>query len=353
VSGLLPHLLRRIRQTGPLTVADYMAECLTHPVHGYYTTRDPLGAGGDFITAPEISQMFGELVGLCLAQAWIDQGSPAPVALVELGPGRGTLMADILRATRHVPGLHDAAEVHLVEVSPALRARQAETLAGHRPTWHAGLATLPALPILLVANEFLDALPVRQFLRAGDGWAERVVGADGDRLAFGLAAPVPLAALAHRLDDTREGDLVEVSAPVEGVVAEIGARIAENGGAALIVDYGGWRALGDTFQAIRDHRAVAPLESPGTADLTAHVDFEAVARAAARCGAGVTPMTTQGQFLERLGIAARTRALAAAGQAERIAGEHRRLTDPQEMGDLFKVIAIHPGDRLPPPGFGP
>ena len=353
MSGLLPLLLRRIRQTGPLTVADYMAECLTHPVHGYYITRDPLGAAGDFVTAPEVSQMFGELLGLCLAQAWLDQGAPAPFALAELGPGRGTLMADILRATRGVPGFLEGAEVHLVEVSPALRARQAEALGEHRPTWHAGLAELPGLPLFLVANEFLDALPVRQFLRSGAGWAERVVGAEGDRLVFGRAAPAPLAALAHRLEDTSDGDLVEVSAAVESVAAEIAARIAGRGGAALIVDYGGWRSLGDTFQALRGHRKADPLEAPGMADLTAHVDFEAVARAAAGAGAAVTPMTTQGAFLGRLGIATRARALAARGDPARVAGEHRRLTHPDEMGDLFKVIAVHPGDRPPPPGFGP
>jgi len=353
VSGLLPLLLARIRQTGPLTVADYMADCLTHPVHGYYTTRDPLGAAGDFTTAPEISQMFGEMLGLCLAQCWLDQGAPAPFALAELGPGRGTLMADILRATRGVPGFHDAAEVHLVEISPALRARQAEALGCARPRWHGRLADLPHLPLFLVANEFLDALPIRQFLRRGAGWAERVIGAQGDRLAFGLAPPAPLALLAHRIADTSDGDLVEVSAAVEALVAEIGARIAAEGGAALIVDYGGWRSKGDTFQAVRAHRKVDPLETPGAADLTAHVDFETVARAAGRSGAGVTAMTTQGLFLERLGITTRAQALGRGDRSDRIAAEHRRLTHPEEMGDLFKVIAVHKDDRPPPPGFGP
>ncbi len=307
MSGLLPLLLSRIRQTGPLTVAEYMAECLTHPVHGYYMTRDPLGAAGDFTTAPEISQMFGEMLGLCLAQCWLDQGAPAPFALAELGPGRGTLMADILRATRRVPGFHDGMRLALVEVSPALRARQAEALAPHRPAWHDRIADLPALPLFLVANEFLDALPIRQFLRTGEGWAERMVGAAGDRLAFGLAPPAPLAMLAHRLADTAEGDLVEVSPPAEAVAAGIGARIARDGGAAVIVDYGGWRSRGDTLQAVRAHRKVDPLEAPGTADLTAHVDFEAVARAARAAGAAATAMTTQGVFLERLGITERAR----------------------------------------------
>jgi SAM-dependent MidA family methyltransferase len=356
VSALLPHLLDRIRQTGPLTIADYMAECLTHPVHGYYTTRDPLGASGDFTTAPEISQMFGEMIGVCLAQSWIDQGRPSPFALAEFGPGRGTLMADILRAANGVPCFPDAAEVHLVEVSEPLRARQAEALAGYRPVWHGRSGDLPALPLWLVANEFLDTLPVRQFLRTGAGWAERMVGAEGGRLIFGLAPPAPHAALAHRLEDTDEGDLVEVSAAAEAAAEEVGARIARHGGAALFVDYGGWRSKGNTFQALRAHEGVHPLDAPGTADLTAHVDFEAVARAGRRSGAAVTAMTTQGMFLERLGITARARALArgAGGdRSDRIASEHRRLTHPEEMGDLFKVMAMHPRTQPPPPGFEP
>ena len=353
MSGLLPHLLARIRQTGPLTIADYMADCLTHPLHGYYTTRDPLGAAGDFTTAPEISQMFGEMLGICLAQAWLDHGRPAPFALAELGPGRGTLMADVLRATSGVPGFHDALRLHLVEVSAPLRARQAATLAEVRPIWHDRIADLPALPLYLVANEFLDALPIRQFLRQGEGWSERLVGAEDDRLIFGLTRPAPLGLLAHRLTDTTEGDLVEISPAAEAVAGEIGARIAQEGGAAVFIDYGGWRSKGNTFQALRAHEGVHPLDAPGTADLTAHVDFEAVARAAAGAGAAVTAMTMQGAFLERLGISARAQALARKDRAGRIAEEHRRLTHAQEMGDLFKVIALHRHDQPPPPGFGP
>jgi SAM-dependent MidA family methyltransferase len=353
VSGLLPHLLDRIRQTGPLTIADYMAECLTHPAHGYYTTRDPLGAAGDFTTAPEISQMFGEMIGVCLAQAWLDHGRPAPFALAELGPGRGTLMADILRAVKGVPGFLEAAEVHLVEVSRPLRARQAEALAGVEPVWHDRIADLPALPLFLIANEFLDTMPIRQFLRVGGGWAERMVGAEGEALIFGLAPPAPLALLAHRMEDTGDGDLVEVSAAAEAVAEEMGARIARDGGVAMFVDYGGWRSKGNTFQALRAHEGVHPLDAPGTADLTAHVDFETVARAGGRSGAAVTAMTTQGVFLERLGITDRARALARGDRSDRIAAEHRRLTHPEEMGDLFKVMALHPDTMPPPPGFDP
>ena len=353
MSGLLPLLLRRIRQTGPMTIADYMVECLIHPGHGYYTTRDPLGAGGDFTTAPEISQMFGEVIGLCLAQAWLDRGAPAPFALAELGPGRGTLMADILRATARVPGFHTAMEVHLVEVSPALRARQSETLPGAAPVWHDRVEDLPEAPLFLVANEFFDALPVRQFLRKGEGWAERVVGAQGERLAFGLTDAAPLAALAGRAADTAEGDLVEVRTAAVALAGEIGRRIAASGGAALVLDYGAWRGTGDTFQAVRGHAKVDPLESPGTADLTAHVDFEALSGAAREAGAAVTPMTPQGVFLQRLGITARAQALARRGDAHRIASEHRRLTHPEEMGDLFKGLGIHRKGDPPLPGLDP
>ncbi len=356
MSGLTPHILARIAQTGPMTIAEYMAECLTHPRHGYYTSRDPLGAAGDFTTAPEISQMFGELVGLALAQAWLDRGAPTPFVLAETGPGRGTLMADILRATRAVPGFHEAMSPHLVEVSPALRARQAEALKGYAPVWHDHLGGLPQGPLYLVANEFLDALPIRQFVRQGAGWSERVVGRDGDNLAFGLTPSAPLADLAHRLADTRDGDIVEVSASVAAAVGEIAGRIASGGGVALFVDYGGWRSRGDTFQALRAHAPVDPLEAPGEADLTAHVDFEAVARAARDAGAGATGMTTQGVFLERLGITERARALARGltGPAleEHIAA-HRRLTHPDEMGTLFKVIAVCQTDTMTPPGLDP
>ena len=199
--SLRDHLIARIRQNGPMSIADYMAECLLHPTYGYYTTRDPLGAQGDFVTAPEISQMFGELIGLCLAQAWIDQGKPDRFALAELGPGRGTLMADILRATKSVPGFHDAAQVVLLEASPVLRGLQAEALAGHEPDWIVQVGALPDLPLYLVANEFFDALPIRQFLRDGDGWRERLVGLKGDDLAFGLGARAAQPALTARLED--------------------------------------------------------------------------------------------------------------------------------------------------------
>ncbi|WP_287012832.1 SAM-dependent methyltransferase [Actibacterium sp.] len=347
-------LMRRIAATGPVTLADYMAECLLHPAHGYYATRDPFGAGGDFTTAPEISQMFGEMLGLFLAQVWMDQGRPAPFTLAEPGPGRGTLMADILRATAKVPGFHDAARVHLIEASATLREAQRDRLAAHAVTWADSIAALPEAPLFLVANEFFDALPIRQFQRDSAGWREVQVAQDGQRLTFALGAPAPLSALDHRLADTRPGDVVELCPAAAPMIGEIARRIARHGGTALIIDYGDWRSLGDTLQALKAHLPVDPLSHSGEADLTAHVDFEALARAAT--GVAHTNLTPQGVFLERLGITARAQALAGAlsGTAlENHIAAHRRLTHPQEMGTLFKTIALSPKGSAPPPGFTP
>lgn len=348
---LLEHLRMRIAAEGPLSVADYMTEALWHPRWGYYATRDPLGATGDFTTAPEISQMFGELIGLALAQAWLDQGAPAPITLAELGPGRGTLMADALRATRGVPGFHAALNVHLVETSPVLR--RAQTAALGEVTFHDRAETLPEAPLFLIANEFFDALPIRQFQRTEAGWAERRVGVTDAVLTFGLAPPAPVPTLEHRLDDTRPGDLVELCPDARATLATVSARIATHGGAALLIDYGDWRSLGDTLQALKAHAPADPLETPGRADLTAHVDFEALADAALCRYSRLTP---QGVFLERLGITARAEALAnslSGAALEAHIAAHRRLTHPSEMGDLFKVMALYPEGQMPPPGCEP
>ncbi|WP_092643021.1 class I SAM-dependent methyltransferase [Jannaschia faecimaris] len=348
---LRDHLLARIHATGPLTVADYMSDCLLHPTLGYYSTRDPFGKAGDFTTAPEISQMFGEMLGLCLAQTWIEQGRPARFALTELGPGRGTLTADVLRVGRAVAGFVEAAEVHLVEASPTLREVQAASLSGHAPVWHDTVDTLPELPQFLLANEFLDALPIRQHVRDGTEWRERLVTADGDSLTFALSPPVPVPELAHH--DVPDGTLVERCPGLPGLVASVADRVS-GGGAAIFIDYGHWRSRGDTLQALRAHAPEDPLAHPGQADLTAHVDFEAVARAARP--ARVSLMTTQGVLLERLGITARAQALArgltgAALDAHVTA--HRRLTHPTKMGDLFKAMALVPPEAALPPGFDP
>ena len=352
MSTLATLLANRIRAGGPITIADYMADCLMHPRYGYYATRDPFGAAGDFTTAPEISQMFGELLGLCLAQTWLSQNSPAPFALAELGPGRGTLMADALRATRAVPGFHAALSLHLVETSATLRQRQKTTLVGFAPTWHDSTATLPQAPLFALANEFFDALPIRQFQRAPQGWRERVVGLEGDILTLGLADRTRPAFLAHRQADTAPGEVVEICPLLPGIIADLAGRIAAHGGAALILDYGDWRSCGDTFQALRSHARADPFAEPGLADLTAHVDFEAIARAAhpAHC----SRMIAQGALLERLGIALRARTLAQSltGQALILHSDaYRRLTHPAEMGNLFKAVALYPPHARPPPGF--
>ncbi len=343
-------LKRQIAASGPMTLADYMAACLFDPNDGYYSTQTPFGAAGDFITAPEISQMFGEVIGLALAQAWLDQGAPNPVTLAELGPGNGTLMADILRATRGVPGFHDAIQIHLVEASPRLRDVQKDKIA--QAQFAETVDDLPDAPLLLVANEFFDALPVRQFTRDGAGWAETMVGMAEDDLTLGRAAPDPQNFLMDRLDDTKPGDVVEYCPALPAIVGAIAKRIATHGGAALIIDYGDWVSLGDTVQAMRQHGATGILETPGQADLTAHVDFAAISKAAAP--AVHSRLTPQGVFLERLGITARAQALAkglsGAALDQHIAA-HRRLTHPAEMGDLFKVMGLWPDGAAPIPGL--
>ncbi len=339
-----------------------MAEALGHPRYGYYTGRDPLGNDGDFITAPEISQMFGELIGLWCAVVWQAIGRPDPVNLVELGPGRGTLIADGLRAAaRMAPEFPSALKLHLVETSPVLRDRQRQALAPiHpriRPSWHRNLSSVPPNPVLVVANEFFDALPVRQYVRAADGWRERVVGLspDGEHFQFlpgSVVAtdPVPAAAAGG------EGDLVEVCPDGNATAAAIGEQVASNGGAALIIDYGHSRsAPGDTLQAVRRHAFADVLDQPGEIDLTHHVDFEALALAASAAGARAYGPIPQGVFLGRLGIEHRAETLlksASPDQAVDIHAALRRLVHPGEMGELFKAIAIAHPDHPPPPGFG-
>ncbi len=354
MTGLKSLIAARIVEAGPITLAEYMAECLMHPTHGYYVCRQPFGAEGDFTTAPEISQMFGELLGLCLAQAWLDQGRPAPFTLAELGPGRGTLMADALRATRSVTGFHQALRLHLVETSRPLRARQKATLAGFDISWHDHLDDLPRAPLFLIANEFFDALPIRQFQRAPQGWRERLIGLDNHgTLTLGLSERHSPPWLTGRLADTVPGDVVEVCPALEPMIAGIARRLQTHGGAALVLDYGGWLSLGDTFQALQSHKPTDPLAEPGLADLTAHVDFEAIARATTPHCAH-SRMMTQGQVLERLGIALRAKALAKSLTGPALASHsaaYLRLTHPTEMGNLFKAIALFPTPAAPPPGF--
>ncbi|MBK5909963.1 hypothetical protein CCR85_00450 [Rhodothalassium salexigens] len=348
------HVRSLIAAAGPLRIDQYMTEVLLHPVHGYYAQGRRVGAEGDFTTAPEISQMFGELVGLWLADRWQAMGAPAPVRLVELGPGRGTLMADILRAVRVMPALGAALDLHLVESNRDFRAAQRDR--GLPATWHNTLDSVPTGPMLLVANEFFDALPIRQWLWLGTGWAERAVGLDKqtDRLVFtSLGADAD--ALPAPATPPAPGTVTERCPAAMAHAHAIARRLACDGGAALIVDYGyagpGW---GDTFQAVAAHRPVDPLAAPGAADLTAHVDFTALARAAHAAGAAAVGPVDQGTFLDRLGLGLRAGALkarAGAAQAAAIDAAVARLTAPEQMGTLFKALALTAPGAPVPPGF--
>jgi NADH dehydrogenase [ubiquinone] 1 alpha subcomplex assembly factor 7 len=353
VTPLARLLLRRIALTGPITLAEFMAEALGHPLHGYYQRRDPLGRAGDFITAPEVSQMFGELVGLWCVEVWHEMGCPEPCHMVELGPGRGTLMADALRAARVRPAFGAAIRLHLVETSPYLRERQAQALPAHHPQWHASLAEVPEGPLLLVANEFFDALPVHEFELRAEGWRERVVACDGEKLAFAWAEPGPSFALLT--DRQRRGAKAEVSPVALSLAGDIGRRLARAVGAALIIDYGPSQTLpGESLQAVRRHEPVDPLSDIGEADLSAHVDFAGLARAAEEAGAVAHGPLAQGEFLLRLGLGARAESLlarATPAQARDIDSARRRLLDSREMGTLFKALALVAPGLDPPPGF--
>jgi NADH dehydrogenase [ubiquinone] 1 alpha subcomplex assembly factor 7 len=362
VSALADRLRQAIAREGPITVARYMAEALGHPAHGYYTSADPLGAAGDFTTAPEISQMFGELIGLWCLDRWRAMGAPRPVIFTELGPGRGTLMADALRAARLDPGFLAAAEIHLVETSPALGEKQAAALEEHRVTWHTAFSSVPAGPLLLVANEFLDALPIHQFERTREGWHERLVTVDAATGAFAFTlsptgAGDTVGAGSTTPPKTPVGAILETRPTAIALAQEIGVHLLTAGGAALLLDYGHARsAPGDTLQAVRRHAPHPVLEDPGSADLTAHVDFEALARAAGRAGAVAHGPVTQGAFLTALGIEARAAALLASAtpaQATHIETARRRLTAPDAMGTLFKVMALTPPGMPAPAGFDP
>ena len=351
MTPLAEKLVQRIRAAGPITIADYMAACLADPEHGYYMRASPFGSTGDFITAPEISQMFGELIGLWSVAVWELMGEPPAFVLAELGPGRGTLMADILRTAHVKPRFLEAANVHLAEMSPRLREVQRQTLSasGAAVQWHGRFDDVPTGPTVVIANEFFDAMPIRQFQWIGGAWSERMVGlgTDGD-LAFGLK-PVAHRAPAVELPD---GAVVEASTAGKAVVAAIGARLARYGGAALIVDYGSDRAgYGDTLQAVRRHKYDDPLAAPGEADITAHVDFGALAQAATTAGAVARRVMNQGEFLVRLGLVERANVLGRGTDKrtrDAIAAAIERLAGPKAMGDLFKVLAVSsPGLRLP------
>ncbi|MBB3933131.1 NADH dehydrogenase [ubiquinone] 1 alpha subcomplex assembly factor 7 [Kaistia hirudinis] len=342
-------LAARIARDGPLTIADYMDACLGDPQHGYYMTRDPFGTAGDFVTAPEVSQMFGELIGLWAVNAWQQMGAPSPFILAELGPGRGTLMADALRAARLVPAFETAARIVLVETSPRLTLLQRERLAGHEVVWLRAVDAIPAGPAIILANEFFDALPVHQFVRAGGGWSERCVALEGGALAFQLRPAPDFEGPA----DVADGETVEIAAISGAIMSELAARIARDGGAILAIDYGHEGAgHGDTLQALRAHAFDPPLAHPGEADLTVHVDFARLAEAARAAGAVPARLMTQGAFLLALGLVERAGRLGAGKPApvqDEIRSAVERLAAPGAMGDLFKVLCVTAPDlHLPP-----
>jgi NADH dehydrogenase [ubiquinone] 1 alpha subcomplex assembly factor 7 len=342
----------RIAARGQVTVAEFMEIALS----GYYADRDPLGAAGDFTTAPEVSQMFGELIGLWAVDFWSRMGKPDPFLLVELGPGRGTLMADALRAARAVPDFLKAARIHLVEINAALIEAQKLSLQAFQPQWHRGFDSLPPGPMILIANEFWDALPVHQFEMAHEGWRERVVICAGDGFQFSTAPAgeaVSLLRPAHRA--AKPGDIAEVSPAGIRLASAIGRRLARSAGAALIIDYGPAESgIGDSLQALKQHRRHDPLLAPGSADLTAHVDFAALADAARDAGAGAYGPQTQGDFLTALGIDLRAEALKAKSDAAtraEIDAARTRLIGAAGMGSLFKVLALASPDAPQPAGF--
>lgn len=346
--SLIHHIRAEIEASGPMTIARYMGLALGHPEFGYYITRDPFGAKGDFTTAPEISQMFGEMIGLWCADAWSKSGSPDPVRLVEIGPGRGTLMADALRAAAALPAFAATIDVHLVETSPVLREHQASKLAHCRRTvtWHDRFEDVGPGPALVIANELFDALPVHQFERRDGHWRERCIGnGPGGGLALRLSPdPAVTGAVPETFSNAPEGAIFEAAPARDRLAATIATRICAHGGAALIVDYGHQKeGLGDTLQALRSHSFDDPFANPGHADITSHVDFAGLARAAQNAGAAISGPAEMGTFLLALGIAERAAGLKSgtpADAVERIDAAISRLTRPDQMGSLFKVLAL-------------
>ena len=343
----------QIRENGPMSIATYMGLALTYPRGGYYTAADPLGTKGDFVTAPEISQMFGELIGFFIVNTWQQMSEPKSFTLLELGPGRGTLMQDALRVAARAEGFLDACHLQLFETNAGLRAQQAERLAPYHPYWSDEIDLVADDPLIVVANEFFDALPIRQFVRGHEGWHERQVGLIDGKRAFGLSpTPLPPSVLPPAIADAPEGSVYEVSLGAQDAMARLARRIADQRGALLAIDYGYAETQpGETLQAVSRHAYADPLAAPGEIDLSAHVDFGALREVAEKAGLS-TAFTTQRDFLGRLGIVERATALARAnpGELDNLTVALKRLTDPSEMGTLFKVFCAWHGN-LEPLGF--
>ena len=363
---LAEKIKNRIREAGPMSVAEYMTICLLDPVQGYYPTRDPLGADGDFITAPEISQMFGEVIGLWCVQSWIDLGRPETLHLIEYGPGRGIMMSDMLRSASLDTGFKAAVHVWLVEASPALEAVQGKTLAaaGVPVQWAKRLEDIPAGPSLIIGNEFLDCLPIQQLIckdpfAGKDGWVERRIGLDSDeRLCF-VKIDVPAAGiltqnLPHGASEARSDDLLETSASAAQIIDSLSQRFEQSPGRALFIDYGPEETeFGDTLQALKRHEKVGAFSDPGNTDLTARVDFAALSEMAETAGLETTAAVPQREFLSKLGIEMRAVALIRSKPDAKpvIARQLHRLTDADEMGELFKAICLSSKGLAPPLGL--
>jgi NADH dehydrogenase [ubiquinone] 1 alpha subcomplex assembly factor 7 len=346
----------KIVADGPISIADYMGLALGHPEHGYYVKQDPFGARGDFVTAPEICQIFGEMIGIWLAHLWTQLGG-GPISLAELGPGRGTLMDDILRATKSVPGFHECLTIHLVETSPTLAHTQYLALRDQHPRieWIDRVEELPPNRLLLVANEFLDALPIKQYIMTDAGMAERRVGwdADAQQLMF-TTAPAGLS-LAKSGSAIPVGTIMEQCPAARSIMRHLAQHWQTHGGAGLFIDYGYFGdAHQDTLQAVKSHLFHPILSNPGDADLTAHVDFASLMDVARDAGNTVHGLATQGQFLLAMGAQLRLEMLiknASQPEREALVSGLQRLISPQAMGDLFKVMAVISDPRIQPPGF--
>ena len=355
-ASLAARLFARIARDGPLTVEEFMQACLSDEAAGAYASRQPIGGKGDFITSPEISQMFGELVGLWAVTAWQSMGEPSSVTIAELGPGRGTLMADACRAWRGVPKFLDSVSVALIETSPVMVEAQRKTLkdAGAPLRWYAALDAVPEGPLVVLANEFVDALPIRQFIRCGEAWRERLIANDGGG-GFAFIDGDAKDADRHLPRVAPEGAILETRPAMCALMRELGRRAERTPLAALIVDYGHAESgFGDTLQAVRGHRFADVLADPGAADLSAHVDFADLKREAGAAGLQAHGPMPQGEFLLKLGLAARRERLlqrATPAQAEAIASAAARLVDPRQMGVLFKALALASPSLAPPPPF--
>ena len=347
MNDFVKDMIARIERDGDIPVAQFMGEAVSH----YYAHKIPFGIGGDFITAPEISQMFGELIGLWCVDCWVRLGKPQKLHLIECGAGRGTMMADMLRATKALPAFHEALSVHLVENSMQLMVQQKQALEGYEVMWHEGLEQIALdAPFILLGNEFLDALPIEQYEYKDGGWHKRLVGASEGRLAFSTAEDV--LPISHY---GRNGDVIELSSARDAFVAMVAEKLAAHKGVALFIDYGHEKsAVGDTLQAVKAHQFVDVLSFAGEADITSHVDFESISQEAQEKGCSVYGPAGQGVFLKALGIEQRAEVLAknaAPLQREDIATALARLTSAKEMGALFKVMAIFAPQALNPSGF--